>query len=247
MNAPKTNVLVAGCGYVGSALAAELVRDGHRVFGLKRDPSSLPDGVTPVRADLTDPATLRGLPHDIERVVYAVSPSGRTEDAYEAAYVTGLTNLLDALSSSGAPVKRVVLTSSTAVYGQDGGEWVDETSETEPTRFSGRILLRAERALLDGPFDGVAVRLSGIYGPGRTWLVRKVEAGEAIDFVLDCIDSPNHDSFRWAPTVLVEAADGAVARWDARADFTGPSPAPPTAEEQYAQALLMTNEFLYID
>jgi hypothetical protein len=74
-----------------------------------------------------------------------------------------------------------------------------------------------------------------------------VEAGETIDFVVDCIGTPNHDSFRWAPTVQVEAPDGQVARWDARADFAGPLPPAPTAEEQYAQALLMTNEFLYVD
>lgn len=173
------SVLIAGCGYVGAALAAELAGDGHRVFGLKRDPSDVPEGVSPVRADLTDPATLRGLPDGIERVVYAVSPSGRTEAAYEDAYVRGLENLIGALTAQGAPVRRVVLTSSTAVYGQDDGGWVDEGSETAPTRFSGEILLRAERALHEGPFEGVALRLSGIYGPGRTWLVRKVAAGEA--------------------------------------------------------------------
>jgi hypothetical protein len=75
----------------------------------------------------------------------------------------------------------------------------------------------------------------------------EVEEGDTIDFVVDCVGTPAHDSFRWAPTVQLEASDGSVARWDARTDFAGPPPPPLTAEEQYAQALLMTNEFLYID
>lgn len=172
-------VLVAGCGYVGSALAAELAEAGHRVVGLKRSPAGLPPGVEPLAADLTDPASLRSVPGDVDHVVYAASASGRTEEAYEAAYVRGLSNLLEALAEANAPVRRVAFTSSTAVYGQDDGAWVDETSPTEPARFTGRILLRAERTLAEGPFEGVTLRLSGIYGPGRTWLVRKVERGEA--------------------------------------------------------------------
>lgn len=171
-------VLVAGCGYVGAALAAELASGGERVFGLKRNPVGLPSGVQPIAADLTVPSTLRVLPDEIERVVYAVSPGGPTKEAYQDAYLRGLENLLEALTRRRAPVRRVVFTSSTAVYGQDDGSWVDERSPTEPTRETGATLLRAEQTIACGPFQGVSLRLSGIYGPGRTWLVRRVERGE---------------------------------------------------------------------
>lgn len=172
------NVLIAGCGYVGSALAAELAAGGHRVWGLRRDPRALPPGVLRVAADLTSPASLDGLDEAIDHVVYAASPSARTEAAYEAAYVRGLENLLQVLERR-ANLARVVLTSSTAVYAQDDGGFVDEDSQTAPTSFSGRALLRAEAMLRGRSFEGVALRLAGIYGPGRTWLVRRVHRGEA--------------------------------------------------------------------
>ncbi|MHC4895149.1 MAG: Rossmann-fold NAD(P)-binding domain-containing protein [Planctomycetota bacterium] len=68
--------------------------------------------------------------------------------------------------------------SSTAVYGQADGEWVDEDSPTEPEGFNGRVLLEAE-ALLDAcPSRTTSLRLGGIYGPGRTRLVESVLNGE---------------------------------------------------------------------
>lgn len=172
------NVLIAGCGYVGAALAAELSAAGHRVWGLRRDPRALPAGVLGVAADLTSPASLDGLDEAIDHVVYAASPSARTEAAYDAVYGRGLENLLHVLEGR-ATLSRVVLTSSTAVYAQDDGGFVDEDSVTAPASFSGRALLRAEAMLRGHSFEGVALRLAGIYGPGRTWLVRRVHSGEA--------------------------------------------------------------------
>jgi len=170
-------VLVAGCGYVGTALASRLAAVGHRVYGLSRHPDGLPDGVLGVRADLTDAASLRAIPDDVERVVFSASPGGRTEEAYSAIYLDGLSNLLDAVS--GRAVDRLLFTASTAVYGQDDGAWVDEASPTEPTRFSGEILLKAEARLAAASLDTASLRLAGIYGPGRTWLVRRVANREA--------------------------------------------------------------------
>src|SRR5690606_36950965 len=134
---------------------------GHRVLGLRRDVGALPEGVAPFAADLTRPETLRSLPAEIDSVVYAASAGGRTEAAYEDAYVRGVGNVLDALQRRGAPVRRVVFVSSTAVYGQDDGAFLDETSFAEAETFTGRTLLRGEALVSKGPFPATRLRLSG--------------------------------------------------------------------------------------
>jgi nucleoside-diphosphate-sugar epimerase len=173
-------VLIAGCGYVGTALGRMLAKRGHTPFGLRRDPRHLPPDIQPVAADLTDPHGLASaLPGDIHAVVYCAGPSASTDEAYAETYVRGLTHVLDALEGRGEPPGRVLLTTSTAVYAQTDGSWVDETSPTEPTHFSGRRLLEAEAALAARPYPTVALRLAGIYGPGRTGLLRRVWEGTA--------------------------------------------------------------------
>jgi len=172
-------VLIAGCGYVGSALARLLRESGHDVWALSRTPGGQPDGVRAFAADLTEPASLKNLPPGLDAVVYAASADGFSEDAYSAAYVTGPRHLLAALEEQGQKPGRVVFTSSTGVYGQGGGEWVDESSAAEAEHFSGAVLRRGEEVFLGGPFPAVIARLGGIYGPGRTRLIDRVRSGEA--------------------------------------------------------------------
>lgn len=179
-----THVLIAGCGYIGTALGARLAAEGHVVWGLRRHAELLPTAIRPLAADLTLPETLRALPPSLEYVFYTAA-AGATEDAaYRAIYVDGLRNLLDALGHQRQQPRRIFFTSSTAVYSQCAGEWVDESSPAESTEFSGNRLLEGERALLEGSFDATVVRLGGIYGPGRTRLIDTVRQGRAV-----CIDS----------------------------------------------------------
>lgn len=176
----REHVLVAGCGYVGTALARRLLVDGHRVFGLSREPRGLPEGVEPVAADLRRPDTLRALPRDINVVFFTAGAGAHRDDAYRAIYVDGLRNLLDALEAGRSRPRRLFFTSSTAVYGQTGGEWVDETSPCEPEDFAGARMLEAEALALQGPLPGTVLRLGGIYGPGRTGLLDGVRAGTVV-------------------------------------------------------------------
>lgn len=170
-------MLIAGCGYVGTALGLELAGQGARVWGLRRDASRLPSQLGALSADLGDPATLHGLPRELDYVVYCAGADEASDAAYERVYVSGLRNVLAAVS--GAAVRRVFFTSSTAVYGQAAGEWVDETSETTPAHFSGVRLLEAERLLREQRTPATILRCSGIYGPGRTRLIDGVRKGTA--------------------------------------------------------------------
>lgn len=172
-------ILIAGCGYVGSGLAERLLAAGHEVVALRRDPSRLSPELIRIAADLTDPsqlAQLGDLPAPFDYVFFTASSDASTEDAYRAIYVRGLSNLIRVLAERGAP-KRLFYTSSTAVYGQDDGSWVDEDSPTEPRSFHGRILLESERLVHTAPFPGTVVRLSGIYGPERSSLLRRLQEG----------------------------------------------------------------------
>jgi nucleoside-diphosphate-sugar epimerase len=172
-------VLIAGCGYVGAALGAELDRDSHTVWGLRRLAASLPWGVRPVEADLAIPSSLAELPKDLDNVFYMAAPRGRDDALYRTTYVEGLRNLLDALRKQGQKPKRIFFVSSTSVYGQSHGEWVDETSPAEAPGFAGNRLREAEQILLDAAFPGTVVRLAGIYGPRRAQLVERVRTGSA--------------------------------------------------------------------
>ncbi len=177
---PASRVLIAGCGDVGTALGLRLAAEGHEVFGLRRHPERLPAPLHGIAADLAAPATLGALPDDITLLAYTAAADRSDDDAYRRAYVDGVRAVLAALAARGAPLRRVLFTSSTAVYGQTDGSWVDETSVTDPSGFSGQRVLEGERLVLGGGVPAVVLRLAGIYGPGRTRMIDRARSGDAV-------------------------------------------------------------------
>jgi nucleoside-diphosphate-sugar epimerase len=167
-------ILVAGCGDVGSEFASLAVDAGHDIFGLRRSMSRVPGGVTPVVADLSRPQSLANLPQ-VECVVFCAAPDRRDEEGYRGLYVDGQRNLLAAVQSG----VRWMFVSSTAVYGQTDGQWVDEDADTQPPGYNGTIMLEAESLAGAAGSESTIVRLGGVYGPGRERLIRLVRDGEA--------------------------------------------------------------------
>lgn len=194
-------VLIAGCGALGSALGERLAGEGCEVFGLRRDPRGLPGALRPVAADLLDPELDRALPQGIDLAAYTAAPDAYEDAAYRAAYGDGLANLLGVLERRDPPPRRVVLASSTSVYGQQDGAWVEETSPAEPADFAGARVLEGERRLRDSPIPGCALRFGGIYGPGRTGLIERVRAGRAV-----CPEGPP----RYTNRIHLDDAAGAL-------------------------------------
>ena len=158
--------LIAGAGYVGAALAARLVAAGHEVIALRRSAAAPPAGVRAFRADLSAPGALDALP-ELDLVFYTAAADERSDAAYERAYVTGVARVVEHLARRAAPAQRLLFTSSTAVYAQQHGEWVDEASPCEPSGFAGRRLLEGEALLRAAPFprDGAAPRRPVWPGP----------------------------------------------------------------------------------
>lgn len=172
-----SRILIAGCGYVGTELGLRLAKAGHEVWGLRRDPRTLPPAIRPLAADLLAPLYDIGLPR-VDRVVYAASADASTAECYRDVYVIGVRNLLAALETPSRPPARVFYLSSTAVYGDTAGGWVDERTEPAPEDFRGAAVLRGEALVHGAGKPGVCVRLGGIYGPGRTRLIDRARSGE---------------------------------------------------------------------
>lgn len=176
MSAPS--VLIAGCGDVGSRLASQLLVQGWTVYGLRRSVARLPAGVTGIAGDLFDANCPSAWPTSpIDYLVYSAAATDHDEAGYRAAYVDGLRNVLSWLKQHGQKPKRLVFVSSSSVYGQQQGEWVDESSATQATGYSSRLMLEAEHLALHSSIPASVVRLTGIYGPGREWLLTQVRQG----------------------------------------------------------------------
>ena len=167
-------VLIVGLGDIGQRLARVLLAAGHEVTGLRRSEGA-PAGVTLIRADVS--AKLPELPA-FDYVYYILTPSQPGDEGYRLAYVEGLRHVLGAMA--GHPPVRLFFVSSTGVYAQDQGEWVDETSPAEPESATGRRLLEAEALAAGAAFPATVVRFAGIYGPDRERLIRWVESGKPV-------------------------------------------------------------------
>jgi nucleoside-diphosphate-sugar epimerase len=170
-------ILLAGLGDLGSEVARLAAGDGHEVFGLRRSGGAALQGVTMLRGDVTDPSTL-ALPPALDVTVHCVAADARSEDAYQQAYPRGLDHVLGALTRE-SPRARVLFVSSTGVYGDAGGAWVDEDTAPAPEGFTGRAMLEAEALLESSAFRGTSLRLGGIYGPRRTFLLDAIRSGRA--------------------------------------------------------------------
>ena len=177
-------VLIIGCGYVGLPLGAELVRQGHEVFGVRRS-SNTSDltaaGIKPLVADITKPAELAQLPGPFDWVVNCVSSNKGGVEEYRQIYLEGTRHLIDWLSA--APPQKFVYTSSTSVYGQNDGSQVKESSPAEPGTETGKVLVETENLLLAAAqqkkFPAVILRVAGIYGPERGHLFQQYLKNEA--------------------------------------------------------------------
>jgi nucleoside-diphosphate-sugar epimerase len=174
---PVAPRLIVGCGYLGRRVAARWVAGGGAVYALTRNRADELRGLglIPVIGDVTDPASLRGLP-PAETVLYAVGLDRAAGRSMREVYVTGLANVLDALPGP----RRFVYVSSTGVYGQSDGGWVDEGAPAELAEESGRVVREAERLLHQRLPGAVILRFAGIYGPGRLLRQQAIRAGEPL-------------------------------------------------------------------
>lgn len=175
----NTRVAIIGCGFVGAAVGKALVELGCDVIGTTTTSSRASElkalGVRPVILDVSQTQRLAEVLADRQVAYLTVAPKQRGAD-YRSVYLMGARALVEAAGESS--LRRIIYTSSTRVYGESGGQWVDESTPAQPADENGRVLLEAEAALLQGGNKPdrarcvTIVRLAGVYGRERDPLER---------------------------------------------------------------------------
>jgi len=176
----KKRVLIVGCGKIGTVVARNLSHSGCRVDGIRRfPPPNANEPFTYLAADITRPVSLAGLKKHYDLAIVILTPSERSEWGYRQIFQFGVSNLLTHFEHSNLHPP-CIFVSSSSVYGQNRGQWVDENSPTRPESYRGQYLLLAEKMITDFHPASIIIRFSGIYGAGRNRLIRQLERGGAI-------------------------------------------------------------------
>lgn len=136
---------------------------------MRRDPSKLPLNLNPVEGDVTIPNTLRRIP-DVDVVLFLLRPDRDDEETLAATLTRGPRYLVEAFRAKGLRPKRFFVGSSLSVFGDRGGEWVDEDSEPQPRTPEAMALHAGERLLAEAEAPVTVLRYGEIYGPDRPGL-----------------------------------------------------------------------------
>ena len=177
--------LIVGVGYLGTRLARLWLEESPALFGTtrqtKRAEQFRAEGITPVLWDVLEGG--EPLP-EVDTIVYAVGydralPASKQASKHDV-YVEGLRRTLARLP---AP-RRFIYVSSTGVYGDHSGDWINESTPPAPLDTGGEACLAAENVLREFAakhhWDAVILRFAGIYGPGRVIGVDRLRSGEPV-------------------------------------------------------------------
>lgn len=174
--------LIFGCGYLGRRVAERWVAAGDRVVAVTRSKKNAEAfstaGIESLVANVTLPETLTQLPES-DTLLFAVGYDRSADASIHEVYAEGFARVLEAVP---AATQRVVYISTTGVYGDADGDWVDEQTPPAPSRDGGKASLAAEQVLAASPWGdrSSALRLAGIYGPDRLPYLAKLKAGEPL-------------------------------------------------------------------
>ena len=166
-------ILIGGLGDLGRRVAALWSADGHTVTGIRRSEAPSTADWQTLRADMAELEPGRFA--DVDLALFCASPDAREPEAYRRCYQLAAGQFM---ASVGPDARRLLVTSTAVIEGADG-EWVDEGRHAPPQRWNGKLLAEAEAALRKQWPDLCTLRPSGLYGPGRDWLLRRVRAGES--------------------------------------------------------------------
>ncbi len=210
-------LVIFGCGYVGGAVAAEALKRGATVTALTRNAAKAAGlraaGIETIEGELAEAAWHERLTVAPDFVLNCVSSGGGTLEDYRRSYVDGMRSILTWARQVGG-VGAVVYTSSTSVYPQGDDALVTEDAGHEGVSERGALLLETER-LLRGAGDVVGrrfvLRLAGIYGPGRHYLLDQIRSATVSGVGHHRLNLIHRDDIVRAVLACLTAAEGGAA------------------------------------
>ncbi|WP_199507690.1 MULTISPECIES: SDR family oxidoreductase [unclassified Psychrobacter] len=180
--------LIIGQGAIGLEVTNQLAADGHPVTGLARRERNTYDLAANADFMQHDARTLTAEQlAPFSHIAIIVTPDAYSESGYQDSYLA-IAEHLATLAAQLPKLQRMVFISSTGVYGQDSGEWIDkDTVPTTPTRAASQVIYQAEQVLQSAFAARLSIiRPSGIYGKTRLMRLRQAEKGSAAS-----IDDPH--------------------------------------------------------
>ncbi len=223
----RPRILIIGCGDIGIRVVQQLQgntlaqsQGRPKIFALSSSPERFAElrahGITPIEGNLDHPETLWRIAHLATTVIHLAPPQQHGE------YDQRTRNLVQILSQQGRSVRRLIYISTTGVYGNRNGDFVDEISQLQPTSQRAKRRVDAEQTLRYwAASQGVALtilRVPGIYGPNRLPIERLQNHTPALQEPFDAYSNHIHADdlarlicaalFIGKPQRVINACDG---------------------------------------
>lgn len=171
MEIKNKKLLVIGCGKLGQKLGLLAKKTPLDLLGFKRKKITSTN-IRIEQQDIFDKSFFDKVKiHSPDFILYSLSADEQSEKSYRRNYVEGLKQVIKSIKYINN-FQHLFFVSSTSVYGDNNDQFIDEFSETSPKNFRGTILLEAENLLNTVKFNSTVLRLSGIYGSGRNYMIK---------------------------------------------------------------------------
>lgn len=178
MEIKNKKLLVIGCGKLGQKLGLLAKKTPLDLLGFKRKKITSIN-IRIEQQDIFDKSFFDKVKiHSPDFILYSLSADEQSEKSYRRNYVEGLKQVIKSIKYINN-FQHLFFVSSTSVYGDNNDQFIDEFSETSPKNFRGTILLEAENLLNTVKFNSTILRLSGIYGSGRNYMIKLSQDAES--------------------------------------------------------------------
>lgn len=178
MEIKNKKLLVIGCGKLGQKLGLLAKKTPLDLLGFKRKKITSTN-IRIEQQDIFDKSFFDKVKiHSPDFILYSLSADEQSEKSYRRNYVEGLKQVIKSIKYINN-FQHLFFVSSTSVYGDNNDQFIDEFSETSPKNFRGTILLEAENLLNTVKFNSTVLRLSGIYGSGRSYMIKLSQDAES--------------------------------------------------------------------